>query len=426
MTSLHGKPTPESLPDSPDLADSPQFQNHAQQGQTPDSAAVPGQEVQACVEADMSDVAVHKFPVEKQLLLQMRFRQMHGRKPANLITTPAKHLPLPSSGAGMVSPSHVGPAQPSSRQVHDHPSQSELQLPTATIYGNTPTKDVVPYRQHGSPDTAGEVPPGIPPFEDLRHFEGAAAMQEAEAGMNMVQHAITDPGVHAQWPIVAEAHVPTQQRLPIPQQHLHEQQLYPSYAWSTQQLTAIAASAATAAAVAFQQEITAKQTALAVAADTAKSVEQMQSHTVALKKPEVRQGMQTAAAAASVAAQDAQTMVEPTILGLSQESGQIGSSSQAPVSPATVRQNHHLLKHSQQPTKQQAVPKQSVALHKLKHRSSVSRGLTGTPVNPTQAVFEANDQSALAETPAESAEQTKADRLVAQDHQGKQPHVQQV
>lgn len=424
MTSLHGKATLESLPDSPDLASSPQFQKHAQQGQTPDSAAAPSQEDQACVEADTGDVAVHKFPVEKQLLLQMRFRQMHGRKPADLITTPAKHLPFRSSGAGIVSPSHVGPAQPSSRQLHDHSSQSELQLPTATIYGSKPTKDVLPYQRHGSPNAAGKVPPDIPPFEDLRHFEGAAAVQAAEAGMTMVQHAMTDPGVLAQWPIVAEAHVPIQQRLPIPQQHLHEQQVYPSYAWSTQQLTAIAASAATAAAAAFQQEITAKQTALAVAADTAKSAEQMQIHTSALRKPEVRQGMQIAAAAAtaSAAAQDAQTVVEPAILGSSQDSSQIGSSSQAPVSPTAVRQDHHLLKHSQQPRQQQAVPKQSAALHKLKHRSSVSRGLTGTPVNHPSCVVETKDQSAI----AESAEQTQADKLVAQDHQGVSSHMQQV
>lgn len=426
MTSLHGKPTPERLPASPDLANSPQLQNHAQQGQTPDSAVAPDQEDQACIEADMSDVAVHKFPVERQLLLQMRFRQMHGRKPADLITTPAKHLPFRSSVAGMVSPSHVGPAQPSSKQVHDHSSQSELQLPTATIYGSTPTKDVVPYRQPGSPDAAGKVPPDIPPFEDLRHVQDAAAMQEAEAGMTMVQHAMTDPGVHAQWPIVAEAHVPNQRRLPIPQQHLHEQQVYPSYAWSTQQLTAIAASAATAAAAAFQQEITAKQTALAVAADTAKAAEQIQGHTSALKKPEVRQGMQAAAAAASVAAQDAQTMVEPTMLGSLQDSSQIGSSSEAPDSPRAVRQDYHLLKHFHQSRKQQAVPRQSAALHKLKHRSSVSRGLTGTMVNHTPCVLAAKDQSALAEPPAESAEQTKADRLVAQDHQERPPHAQQV
>ena len=426
MASLHGKPTPESLPDSPDLANTSQPQSHAQQGQTPDSAAAPGQEDQACVEADTSDVAVHKFPAEKQLLLQMRFRQMHGRKPADLTTTPAKHLPFRSSGAGIVSPSHVGPAQPISEQVHDHPSQSELQLPTATTYDSTPTKDVVPYRRHGSPDAAGKAPPDIPPFEDLRHIEGASAMQEAEAGMTMVQHAITDPGVHAQWPIVAEAHMPAQQRLAIPQQHLHEQQVYPGYAWSTQQLTAIAASAATAAAAAFQQEITAKQTTLAVAADTAKSTEQMQIHTAALKKPEVRQGMQTAAAAASVAAQDTQTMVEPAVLGLSQDLGQIGNSSRVPISPPAKQQGHHLLKQSQQPRTQQAVPKQSAALHKLKHRSSVSRGLTGTMVDHPPHVFVKKDQSALAEARAESTEQTKADRLVAQDHQGILPHMQQV
>ena len=416
MTSMHGKPKPTSLPHSPDVANCPRFQHHAQQAQTPDSAAAHAHTDQACVEADINDVAVHKFPVERQLLLQMRFRQMHGRKPADLITTPAKQLPVRSSDAGMVSPSHVGPAQSSGVHLHDHSSQSHMQLPTATVYDSPPAAGLVPYRQHASPDAARQLLSDIPPFEDLRHCEDAAAMQEAEAGMTVVQRAMTDPGIHAQWPVVQEAHVPPQQRLSIPQQQVHQQQqVHPSCVWSTQQLTAIAASAATAAAAAVQQELSAKQTALALAADTAKPLEQMQIHVGVLKEPEVRQNMQAAAADAT---HDAQTMTERATLGSSQG----GTGSQAPVPPATVQQDRHPLKQSQQPRVQQAVPKQSAALHKLKHRSSASRGFNGQ----ASLVSKTKDQAAPAELPAESAEQTKADGLVAQDHQHLGTQMQQV
>lgn len=418
MTNLHGKPKPKSLPD---IANSPTFQSHAQQAQTPEDAAPRAHTDQACAEVDMSDVAVHKFPVEKQLLLQMRFRQMHGRKPADLITTPAKRLPVRSSDAGVVSPSHVGPTQPSSVYIHHHPSQSDMQLPTATINDSPPAAVVAPSWQHDSADAAAKVPSDIPPFEDLRHCENIAAMQEAEAGMTMVQHVMTDPGIHAQWPIVQEAHMPPQQRTSIPQKHAHQQQqVAPSFAWSTQQLTAIAASAATAAAAAFQQEINAKQAALALAADSPKSAEQMQIHIGALKEPEVRQSILQAAAAD--ATHDAQTMTESATLWSSQDSKHGGSGSQAPVPPASVQQDRHPLKQSQQPRKQQAVPKQSAALHKLKHRSSASRGLTGH----ASLVSRAKNQAACAELPAESAEQTQADRQVVQDHEHLAPQMQQV
>ena len=414
MATLHGKSKSQSLPRSPDFANSPHFQSHAQQAQTPDSAPPQPHEDQAC------DVTVHKFPVEKQLLLQMRFRQMHGRKPADLITTPAKHLPVRSSDASMVSPSHVGPAQPSRVHTHDFSSQSDMQLPIATMYDSPPGAGVAPYWRHDSPDAAGQVPSDIPPFEDLRYCEDVAAMQEAEAGMTMVQHAMADPGIYAQRHMVQDVHMPAQQRLPIPQQHLHQQQqMHSSYAWSTQQLTAIAASAATAAAAAFQQEITAKQKALAVATDDAKLAEQMEIHIGALKQPAFRQSMQAAAADAS---HDAQTVTQSATLRSSQESPQGGSSSQAPVPLATVQQDRHPLKQSQQPRKQQAVPKQSAALHKLKHRSSASRGLTGQ----ASLVSKAGDQAAPTQSPAESAEQTQADRLVAQDHQQTDAHCQQL
>ena len=365
----------------------------------------------------MINVAVHKFPLEKQLLLQMRFRQMHGRKPADLITTPAKRLPVRSSDAGMVSPSHVGPAQPSHVHTHNFSSQSDTQLPTATIYDSPPGAGVLPYWQHTSADADGYLPSDIPPFEDLRHCKDVAAMQEAEAGMTMVQHAMADPGINAQWPMVQEVHMPAQHRLPIPQQHLH-QQMHPSYAWSTQQLTAIAASAATAAAAAFQQEINARQTALAVATDT-KSAEQMQLHIGALKEPKVRPSMQAAAAEAT---HDAQTVSEPATLRSSQEPPQGCSGSQPPVPAASVHQDRHPLKQSQQPRKQHAVPKQSAALHKLKHRSSASRGLTGQ----ASVASKAKDQATPAESPAESAEPTQADRLVAQHHQELDAHHQQL
>ena len=421
MTSLHGKTKADSLPDSPDLPGSPCFQSHAQQTQTPATGAKHVQEDQACIEADMSDVAVHKFPVEKQLLLQMRFKQMHGRKPADLITTPAKPLPVRSIGAGMVSPSHVGFAQPSMTHTHDHSSQLEMQLAAPTIYASPPAINTMPHRQQDPPDIARLLPSDMPPFEDLRHCEDAAAMQEAEAGMRMVQHAMTDPGINAQWPVPAEAVMPAQHRRSIPLQHLHEeQQVHPSYAWSTQQLTAIAASAATAAAAAFQQEIYAKQTALAAPVDITRSAEQTKMHICSLDKPKLRPGMPAAAAAPAAAAQDAQTMTETAVLRFSQDSEQTGCSSQLPVLLASVQQDQQL-RQPQQPKKQQAVPKQAAALHKLKHRNSASRGLTGQTVLVTHA------KAAPVKSPTESADHPEADkRNAARDHHGVQPQMQQV
>lgn len=362
----------------------------------------------------MNDVAVHMFPVEKQMLLQMRLRQMHGRQPADLITTPAKQMPVRSLGAGMVSSSHVGPPQLSSLPLHACVSQPEMQLPAAALYDGPPATAEMPYRQHEPPTTAGKVPSDIPPFEDLHHCEGAATMQQAEADMNVVQHAMIDPGIHAQWPMPSEAHMPAQQRRSVPLQHLqHEQQqLHPSYAWSTQQLTAIAATAATAAAAAFQQEINAQQTALAVATDSVKSAEQMQIRIGALQNPEVRQGMQAAAQFV-----DAQTTTDTANLGSSRESKQVAGISLAPAPLADMGRD---LRQSEQPKKQQAVPKQSVALHKLKHRSSASRGLAGQ----ARFISQAKDQAAPAKSPTGSIE--RSDKLAPDDHQRMHSRMQQV
>lgn len=410
MTSLHGKPRLQNLADSPDLSDSPQFHNHAHQSSA--TAAAHSHKGQDSVNPDMNDVAVHKFPVEKQLLLQMRLRQMHGRKPADLITTPAKPLAVRSPDAGMVSASHVGPPQLSNGRTHDHASQSEMQLPAATLYDSPPATAETPFRTDGSPTTARNVPSDTPLFEDLHHCEDAAAMQEAEAGTRVVQHAMTDPGIHAQWPMHPEEHLPAQQRQPVPLQHLHHDQreFHPSYAWSTQQLTAIAATAATAAAAAFQQEFGAKQTATAVAADNAKSAEQMQMHRAVLPEPQVRQGMQAATPLV-----DAETMTDTAVLGAPQ---QVRSSSLAPALLANT-DNHQQLRQSQQSKKQQAMPKQSAALHKLKHRSSASRGLAAQ-VRP---VSQAKEEAAPAALPV-STEHT--DQLAADDHQGMHPQMQQV
>ena len=409
MASLCGKAYAESPPHSPEPVDTQRFQLYAQHTTTPAAAAVQVCDYQTSDSADIGDVAVHKFPVDKQLLLQMRFRQMYGRKQADLVTTPAKMHPTQSVAAGIVSASHVGPAQFSSALPPDQSEMQPLALPTATTYGNFLTTAATPYHQQALPVTAAQVPPDVPHFEDLNHSQNTAAMQQSE--MSLVQHSMADPGVHAQWPSSPEAHVPVEQAWPIPSQDLHAQhyQPQPCYAWSTQQLTAIAAAAATAAAAAFQQEASAKEAAHAVAAANPKSAEQVQVNIGALSEPAVRHGLQAATEAPPLSfaphgqnAQDAQTMTDAAILAPSGHASEIDGTADAFVSCSNTEQGK-LPAQMAKAKRQEAVPKQTAALRKLKHRSSASRGII------TQALSE-QDKAVSGTSPQQPAQSADAEK----------------
>ena len=426
MASLGGKAYAESPPHSPETEDTPSFRPHAQRAKTPSTADMQVYDHQMSDSADVTDVAVHKFPIEKQLLLQMRFRQMYGRKQADLTTTPAKSLPVRAVAAGTVSRSHVGPAQSGGALLSDQSEMQPLTLPTVTLYDSSLSTAATPYHHHAVPTTAGEPPLDVPHFEDLSHGQKTAAMQHTE--MSLVQHPMTDPGVHAQWPCSPEAHLPVEERRPIPSQDCHAQhrQLQPSHAWSTQQLTAIAAAAATAAAAAFQQEANAKEAAHAVAAANAKSAEQVQVNIGSLSGPAVRHALQASATAVPLLsfashgqnAQDAQTMTDAANLAPSGHALEIGCTANAPVPCASAEQPQHLVQGSQA-KKTDAVPKQTAALRKLKHRSSASRGIT------SQAWSE-QDQAASSALPQKPAKLADAHKPTAHDVNKPQSQQQQV
>ena len=326
---------------------------------------------------DASSIAVHKFPVEKQLLLQMRFRQLYSRTPARLVTTPAKSLPVHPITAGMVSPSHVGPA-------HDKPKEAgqtsadhlrSLQLDNADAALRTPRHMMSPSKW---PDKPLPLPwSEVPRFEDLRNQQDAASQQAGGIG-NLVQHDIADPGVYSQRPESPPRHVVSREPHPIPMhqlpQQLHGQlQLLPSYAWSTEQLTAIATAVATAAVAAVQSQP-------GQPAVTAHTLQQAPVITTAVSEPVVRHSLQAPLALQTFPktnpADGAQSLADQSAVAkqeqaLGQDTAAV-SMAQQPKVMQSVQVNK-----SQHGTGQPGVPKQADALQKLKHRKAVGRSSTG-------------------------------------------------
>ncbi len=341
-------------------------------------------------EEDASSVAVHKFPVEKQLLLQMRFRQLYSRTPARLVTTPAKSLPVRSIAAGMVSPSHVGPAVSSHNMPEEAgPTSAEhlrsLQLDNADAALRTPRHMMSSSKW---PDKPLPLPwSEVPRFEDLRNQQDTASQQAGGIG-TLVQHDIADPGVYSQWPESPPRHVVSHEPHPIPMhqlpQQLHgQQQLLPSYAWSTEQLTAIATAAATAAAAAVQSQP-------GQPAVTAHTLQQAPVITTAVSEPVVRHSLQAPLALQAFPntnpADGAQSLADQSAVAkqeqaLGQDTAAV-SMAQQPKVMQSVQVNK-----SQHGTGQPGAPKQADALQKLKHRKAVGRSSTGhllkgKPVSP--------------------------------------------
>ncbi len=339
-------------------------------------------------EEDASSAAVHKFPVEKQLLLQMRFRQLYSRTPARLVTTPAKSLPVHSIAAGVVSPCHVGPAHVKPDEAGQTSAEHlrSLQLDIADAALRTPPRMMSPSKWADKP-----LPlpwSEVPRFEDLRNQQDTASQQAGGIG-NLVQHDIADPGVYSQWPESPPRHVVSHEPHPIPMhqlpQQLHsQQQLLPSYAWSTEQLTAIATAAATAAAAAVQSQPV--QPAV-----TAHTPEQAPVITTAVSEPVVRHGLQAPLALQAFPSIKLADGTQTTLA----DQGAVAQQEQA------VGQGTTAVRKGQQPKVAQSVqvnksqhgrgqpgaPKQADALQKLKRRKTVGRSSTGhllkgKPVSP--------------------------------------------
>ena len=381
MANLNTKTQTGELPMSIPSTDSPHLPLQAEPSSSGNTAVGQACASQRPDTTGSNDIAVHKFPVDKQLLLQMRFRQMHGRQSAALVTTPAKALPL-SGGGGIISPSHVGPSRPASTHTQQDYVHSEKQLqmvPTATDFDSFAIKDGALISQYTASPLREAMPHNGPHFKDLHHHHhDTAAAQQAE--MNLIQHSMSEPAICLQCPDSPPSQLPIPERRPIPMQSTHEQhQAHPSYAWSTQQLTAIAAAAATAAAAAFQQEAYAKQTALSVAVDAAKSAEQAQV-AMGLTEPTVIASMPAAAVASKTSqvhnAQDAEAMPEAAVVAHGIHAVERTSTPKAPaVLSSSYKDQPRQLNERKQIEARQAEPKQSAALRKLKHRSSASRGL---------------------------------------------------
>lgn len=344
--------------------------------QLPDSTS------QASVE-DASSIAVHKFPVDKQLLLQKRFRQVYARTPASLVTTPAKSLPLCPIAAGTVSPTHVGPAA----AVH-----TSLRVAAAASTGHLRALQSEPpalaREVFHSPNPASRWPdkprpqpqPNVPRFEDLRDQQETGAVVQSEGVGTLVQHDIADPGVYSQWPESPAGQAPPRDPYPIPMQHLpHQhhslQQPLPSYAWSTEQLTAIATAAATAAAAAVQHQS-------CQAAVTAPAEPQLPLIAGAISEPVVRQSLQASSALHALLPSTTREVADQGMAAQSEQAAEQDMAAVSTVQQAKVSQEAEVktqhARGQQQAAMRQAAPKQADALQKLKQRKAVGRSSSRT------------------------------------------------
>ena len=248
-----------------------------------------------------SSVTVHKYPIDKQLLLQVRLRQ--GRLPASMVCTPAKPIPAVLAVIGQVSPSHVGPAAigptHSSNTAHSSPVTYQASVYRALQLHDRDAPNAMTTSQQTGEAQQEVLAADLPRFQTLPTAslsQDAVAEDTYAAGLE--QHPLADPSIHQHLPTVpgaaTQAHspppLPIQEHRPgvtdeEPQQdsgsdlalahqassllHAPPQtisvvsqetsataagQPVPAYAWSTDQLTAIATAAATAAAAAFQQQ----------------------------------------------------------------------------------------------------------------------------------------------------------------------------
>ncbi len=380
MASLSGSDVTaeqEEVTSTHDAGPLPQFQQHAEPRlEQPASTLQDAENKHASPSEDTSSVAVHKFPVDKQLLLQMRFRQLYGRSSASLVTTPAKSLPMRSLAAGLVSPSHVGPAWPDTlNKAIPDASATEAALHLRASQAERPeAAHQTQYRQNPAARWPDRPVPGAPRFEDLRSQQDTAAAQQPEGIGALVQHELADPGVYSQWPESPDRQVAPHEPYPIPMQQLHSlQPPLPSYAWSTEQLTAIATAAATAAATAVQRH--------SCQVEAAKAAQDLPIVGGTLTEPVIRQGLQGQSALqalphSTTAADDVQLLTHQMMSSAVHHTA--GQDTDA-VSMARLSSPRHdsRVQQPQQARGHQAAPKQSDALQKLKHRKSVGRGAVG-------------------------------------------------
>ena len=192
-------------------------------------------------------------------------------------------------------------------------------------------------------------------------------MQQPESVGKLVQHDIADPDVYSQWPELPERQADSRLPLPLPLQQMHSlAQPLPSYAWTTEQLTAIAAAAATAAATAVQRE-----TKLAEEADK----DAQRAAAGALNQVIITPNVQ------ALAPEQALLSSIPTAKD-APDGSDLAESSQKPqqtvgvqtLLPASFAQaDHEQRRQRLEPT--MSAPKQSDALRKLKHRAST--GMSG-------------------------------------------------
>ena len=379
MSSLSGASEHKSADDPKQPSESkpsPQFQQHASPRFRPAAAQHVSESTSGCEEA--GTVAVHKFPVDKQLLLQMRFKQMSSRTSASLVTTPAKAMPTRSMAAGMVSPSHVGPPVPSMKDTNQLSILSDAAEGTQLTASKCERQDaiqMIAYPQNPAARWPDRPLPDVPQFKHLRSQCDVVMAQQAEGIGALVQHDIADPDVYFQWPESTHRQLPLHEAHPIPMQQLHSlQQPLPSYAWSTEQLTAIASAAATAA-------ITAVRHQSVLAAATANPAEHLQLNRGAMSEPKVRPNLQTALTLPSlhpiVSVVDArQVLTDTSMLAQPQHEADTDSAAVNEAQQASVPQHAHLQR-PQLLKDRHAAPKQADALRKLKHRNSVGRASTG-------------------------------------------------
>lgn len=377
-----------------------------------------------------SAVTVHKYPIDKQLLLQVRLRQ--GRLPASVVCTPAKLISVVPAVIGQVSPSHVGPAVISSTHNNSTADSSPVTY-QASVYRALQLQ--TGEAQH---DVLAADLPRFQTLHTASLSQDAVAEDTYAAGLE--QHPLADPSIHQHLPNVPDA--ATQAHSPPPlliQEHrpggtdeepqqdfgsslalahpassvLHAPpqtisivsqetstraagQPVPAHAWSTDQLTAIATAAATAAAAAFHQQSAQQQNRDPLVPVLVRPTQD----------PSESRACSSSMQLTSPSTHPLRAPAPPNTAGLQgNRQGQLTTglanfSSSDSLTNATRHPQHHQQPYAEEPQprrqqlrnqelqQQQQVPqcrslgkpsslKQSTALSKLKHRSSTLRASAG-------------------------------------------------
>lgn len=381
-----------------------------------------------------SAIVVHKYPIDKQLLLQVRLRQ--GRLPASVISTPAKPIPVVQADASQLTPMQVGHAAACVRAYnasstdHMEPAAYKASVYRALQLHDQDAPDPAVGTQQLDVTYQAIQSMNLPQFQSLHPASTQQAPAEDAFAAGLEQHPLADPSIYQHLLSAVNDPLRLQSPPPLPiQEHRlhgmntdteldlrsvsntphqalqintataphaiavvqHEKtatdgvQPVPAYAWSTEQLTAIATAAATAAAAAFQWQSAQQHTRIdehALSVASAPSDIRAQREMTLDDNP----SMQLASAGISknsqqhVAADHAQKGISKCVT----EVQEIALHKSVP----QQQQQHQQSKHAQQQKSQQAVQgtgfgkqgslKQAAALSKLKHRTSLLRASTGS------------------------------------------------